>query len=317
MSKTKKISGEVLSRLLYTLQRIDIEDIDSTSQINEILTAELNKVENVFCDIEIDEGSVNNTFEYTRLSCFDDASYSKLDVMLPWTSYLDFNNGHSMGTPWSSRKRAKAQPFPDSLIVKLNERIPLHDLSILEVGCYEGHHSASMAMYSNDVWAIDGRIENVIKTLVRTWVCNCEDRVKTNLVDLEKYNLQSAMRNFGRIEPFDLIYHRVVLYHLSHPVQHLKECATICQSYLYLHTQIASNDAVNMDITVDNSIYRVYQYKEPKVSVSPFSGITSHAYWLTQESLIQALEKVGFRNIETLDVKEERNGPRIELIASK
>jgi len=296
MSNKKKISGEVLSRLLSTLQYIDAEGIDGISQINEILIAELGKVENIFCDIELDENSSINSTEYPRISCFDDASYSKLDVMLPWTSYLDFHNGHTMGTPWSSRKRGKAQPFPDSLIVKLNERIPLHDLSILEVGCYEGHHSASLALYSNDVWAIDGRIENVIKTLVRTWVSNCEDRVKTNLVDLEKYNLQSAMRILGRVEPFDLIYHRGVLYHLSHPVQHLKECANISKRYIYLHTQIANNEAANMDIIVDDSKYRVFQYKEPKVSVSPFSGITTHAYWLTQDSLLNALDKLGFAN---------------------
>lgn len=314
--KRKKISGEVLARILTSLQHINTKPLQEDQVVTE-LTNEFDKVENIFCDIEPDKNVSNETYKYKRLACFDDNSFAKLDVMLPWSSYYFVDGKHSIGTPWSSRKRAGAQPFPDPTVENLNRILPLKGLSILEVGCYEGHHTVSLALHSSDVWAIDGRIENVIKTLVRSWLNNCERNVNVNLLDLETNDLAEAFSKFGRSAPFDLIHHRGVLYHLSHPIYHLKQCASICNKYLYLHTQIVAEESANKDIVIDGSCYRVFEYKEPKVDVSPYSGITKYAYWLTQDSLLKALSDVGFSHIDVINLKNERNGPRIELLASK
>jgi 2-polyprenyl-3-methyl-5-hydroxy-6-metoxy-1,4-benzoquinol methylase len=312
----RKISGEILARILAKLQNINATYIQDY-QIEKAISEEFEKVESIFCDIVPREKVAVGKYDYKRVACFDDDSFSKLDVMLPWSSYFYVDDVHSIGTPWSSRKRAEAQPFPDPTVAKLNTILPLKGLSILEVGCYEGHHTASLALHSNDVWAIDGRIENVIKTLVRTWLSNCERNVTINLVDLETNNLSVALAQLGRTKPFDLIHHRGVLYHLSHPILHLRQCATICDKHLYLHTQIASDENANRDITIDGISYRIFEYKEPKIDVSPFSGITNYAYWLTKDSLLKALSDVGFTHVKIINLKNERNGPRIELLASK
>ncbi|GAB3476892.1 class I SAM-dependent methyltransferase [Polaromonas eurypsychrophila] len=312
----RKISGDVLARIFNKLHHINMGDIQF-DKIGIALSEEIDKAENVSCDIDPDKKAFSGNSNYGRVACFDESSFSKLDVMLPWSSYFYADAVHSIGTPWSSRKRAGAQPFPDPTVENLNKIIPLKNLSILEVGCYEGHHTASLALHSNDVWAIDGRIENVIKTLVRTWLSNCERNVNVNLVDLETNNLVDAFAKLGRTSPFDLIHHRGVLYHLSHPLSHLRQCANICAKHLYLHTQIASEERANKDVTVDGISYRVLEYKEPKVDVSPYSGITNYAYWLTQDSLMKALSDVGFTHVKIISLKDERNGPRIELLASK
>ena len=312
----RKISGEVLARIFNKLHHINLGNIQ-LDNIGMALSEEIDKAENVYCDIDPDKNAISGNSNHGRLACFDESSFSKLDVMLPWSSYFYTDDVHSIGTPWSSRKRAGAQPFPDPTVEKLNKIISLKNLSILEVGCYEGHHTTSLALHSNDVWAIDGRIENVIKTLVRTWLSNCERNVNVNLVDLETNNLVDALAKLGRTSPFDLIHHRGVLYHLSHPLSHLRQCANICTKHLYLHTQIASEDSANKDVTVDGIAYRVLEYKEPKVDVSPYAGITNYAYWLTQDSLMKALSDVGFTDVKIIKLKDERNGTRIQLLASK
>jgi len=315
-SSKQKISGEVLARILSSMHRINRGNIQAEAA-GRILSDEIDMVESIFCDIDPEKNVAYGKEVYKRVACFEEDSFSKLDVMLPWSSYFYIDAVRSIGTPWSRKKRAGTQPFPDPTVERLNKLIPLKNFSVLEVGCYEGHHTASLALHSGDIWAIDGRIENVIKTLVRVWLSDCERNVNVNLIDLEKNNLIDALAKLGRATPFDLIHHRGVLYHLSHPILHLRECAAICNIHLYLHTQIASAGSANTEIEIDGLSYPAFKYKEPKVDFSPYSGITSYAYWLTQDSLLKALSDVGFIDVKIINLKDERNGLRIELLASK
>jgi tRNA (mo5U34)-methyltransferase len=214
-------------------------------------------------------------------------------------------------------KRAQAHGLPDKGVVRLNDLVPLRDLSVLEVGCYEGHHTASLAHYARDVWAFDARIENVLKTLVRLWVLGLERSAVVNLVDIEGDPVKEQLARLGRAEPFDLIHHRGVLYHLSKPIEHLADMASLCSRYIYLHTHVAKKQQVNTTHRSELGDFEVFSYKEPKRSTSPFSGMTEGAIWLTREGVFRALRRLHFDDIQVLDEREERHGLRIELIASR
>ena len=58
--------------------------------------------------------------------------------------------------------------MPDRRIVLMNEQFDLADKHVLEVGCFEGIHTVSLAMLARKVTALDARMENVVKTIVRS-----------------------------------------------------------------------------------------------------------------------------------------------------
>jgi len=311
----KKLSGEFLSRLLLILQNANQNELAEEELISMFRSAV--QTGNLYSNIEYNLKQEKGDDAHRRLGLLDTLSLDKLNLMLPWTSYSEFAKEKILGTPWSVNKRNSAQPFPDKLVEQFNKKVPLQNLSVLEVGCYEGHHTISLAKHASEVWAIDGRIENVIKTLVRVWGAGFEQNVTVNFLNLECNSLKEQMKALGREKSFDVVHHRGVLYHLSDPIKHIFDCASICKKQLYLNTQIAYNENAKESYTENGQTYQIFKYKEPKVAFSPFSGITNYAMWLTRESLLALLKNAGFSSIEIVSEIEERNGPRIELIASK
>jgi 2-polyprenyl-3-methyl-5-hydroxy-6-metoxy-1,4-benzoquinol methylase len=310
----KKLSGEFLSRILWTLQQANSKEL-TRDDILASLTAAFD-VKDLYVDIP-ESKQLGSVALAKRLATFDKVNLERLDAMLPWSSFNELPGKRTLGSAWSSQKRHTSAPFPDPLVVKLNQRMPLKGLKILELGCFEGHHSVSLARHAYEVWAIDGRIENVIKTLVRIWMAEMERIVAVNFLDLEQGTLKQQLELLGRKEGFDLVHHRGVLYHLSNPVSHLAQCAEISNKHIYLHTQIATPEQAKDKLIFKSKEYAVYRYREPKVQFAPFAGITTHAHWMTEVSLLELLRDLGFKHIDIIANVVERNGLRIELIASK
>ncbi|HEV7913741.1 MAG TPA: methyltransferase domain-containing protein [Albitalea sp.] len=252
-----------------------------------------------------------------RLATFDSTNLEKLNAMLPWSSYGHVGGERVLGSAWSARKRSQPEAFPDALVERLAERLPLVGKDVLEMGCFEGHHSITLARHARTVWAIDGRVENVVKTLVRVWVAGCSDKVEVNLLDLEVGTLRQQLESLGRQAPFDVVHHRGVLYHLSDPVGHLVQCAEVCTGSIYIHSQLAHDEQATEALRWGDRSYAAYRYKEPKVAFAPFSGITPHAHWMTESSLSTLLKDLGFGSIDIMNRIDERNGRRVELIASR
>jgi tRNA (mo5U34)-methyltransferase len=148
-------------------------------------------------------------------------------------------------------------------------------------------------------------------------MAGAESKITCNVLDLEKGSLKAQLAALGRMQPFDVVHHRGVLYHLSDPVGNLAQCAEVCTSHLYLHTQIARDEQADAQTKRGSASYDVYRYKEPKTHYAPFAGITEYAQWLTEASLRRLLGDIGFTRIDVLRLLEERNGLRIELIASR
>jgi tRNA (mo5U34)-methyltransferase len=310
------LSGETLSLIADSLQRLNSGELDAAA-CGQLITSALARHE-AFVDLSPAPAGGKSRVSAAREQALDAAALARLNTLLPWTSFNALAGGRRLGSAWSASKRSQAQPLPDTSLAGLNTRIPLRGLSVLEAGCYEGHHTVSLAHYGAEVWAFDARIENVIKTLVKLWAFGLERSTVVNLIDIEGAPVREQLARLGRNAPFDLVHHRGVLYHLTKPVEHLVDVASLCSRHVYLHTHVAKEDQVNETHKSELGEFPVFVFSEPgERSFAPFAGMTSKAVWLTRDSLMRILKDLGLPEIQVLSEREERHGLRIELIASR
>src|SRR5262245_17362041 len=96
-----------------------------------------------------------------------DEELEELNALLPWKSFVADGIGRRFGQRSSPTKRGSPAGVPDRRIVMLNERFDLANLTVLEIGCFEGVHTTGLALFAKHVKACDSRIANVVKTAVR------------------------------------------------------------------------------------------------------------------------------------------------------
>lgn len=246
----------------------------------------------------------------------DDLSY--LNVLLPWSSYNSVGKRVPLGGAYLSEKRSSPHKIPDSHIAVLSKYLNISNFAVLEVGCFEGHYTASLANSCKSVNAVDSRIENVIKTLVRLWALNLGKNVTLDVVDLDRAPLTDFYRSqTADLKGFDLIHHRGVLYHLEDPCRHLAELASLGMTHIYLHTQYASTSQTLSPYKSALGTFDAFFYREKNIEFAPFAGMRKHAIWLQRNDIINVFKQLGMAKIEVLSDIEERNGSRIELIASR
>ena len=178
---------------------------------------------------------------------------------------------------------------------------------MLELGCFEGNHTVALAGFGAKVIAVDARIENVCKTLVRCGLMG--QAVTAFCIDLE-HGLARRKQISANIA-----HHVGVLYHLTDPVGHLSELAGIIDEHIWLDTHIAA-DHWPLKKYPDAEQYSYFHYREPG-RADPFAGTRDHAKWLPLGDLKRLLAQCGFTQCEVIEQREERNGPRVLLFASK
>jgi tRNA (mo5U34)-methyltransferase len=196
--------------------------------------------------------------------------------------------------------------MPDPRIVALNAKCQLRGRRVLELGCFEGIHTAALCALGASVTAIDARIENVVKTIVRcamfghaptVFVCDLEDAVQCSL-----------------LPEVDVLHHVGVLYHLTDPVGHLRLVAPLVGHAIMLDTHFAADPDVNAVYESNGVAYRFRRHVEggrPEV----FSGMRDHAKWLRLDDIVGLLTQLGFDDVEIVDRQNMRNGPRVLLHA--
>lgn len=237
-----------------------------------------------------------------------DEDLALLNAMLPWACFVVDSRGRRFGKPTSLTKRNIPQVVPDRRIVALNERIPLKDLTVLEIGCFEGVHTAGLAQFAKHVKACDSRIENVVKTIVR---CGMFQILPSVFVwDVEQQ--QPPGQDIG----CDLLHHVGVLYHLHDPVAHLKAMLPKVSRAVMLDTHYAKPEHTNAGYVVDGKRYRYKHFREGG-RAEPFSGMYEAAKWLLLEDVIGLLKEAGFSKVDVLEDRDERNGPRILILAER
>jgi 2-polyprenyl-3-methyl-5-hydroxy-6-metoxy-1,4-benzoquinol methylase len=236
----------------------------------------------------------------------NDSDLIEVNKLLDWNCYIIDSKGRRFGNIAWSGKRTEAQVIPDYRHKILNDRINLSSKHVLEIGCFEGIHTISLCELSAKVTAIDSRMENIFKTIIRSAMFDHHPTVFKS--DVENWQNQF---DFLRA---DVCHHIGVLYHLKDPVRHLLDLGQIIKEGVLLDTHYANEDEATQSYEVEGQKYQFKPYGEGK---DVFSGMYDHAKWLTLETLKKVLASTGFPHIEVIETREERNGPRVLLLAKK
>lgn len=258
-------------------------------------------IKSISCD---EEGRI-----YTHyIEHISDDDLACINNMLPWRCFTLDSKGRRLGQSASEKKRNTPQRIPDRRIVELNKRIPLDGLDVLEIGCFEGIHTIALAQTGARVIAVDSRIENVLKTIVRTYCFGINSIVFKCDVELES--------DRELLPEVDVVHHVGVLYHLVDPVSHLKFILGKTRNAVMLDTHYALDNEANNKYEVDGIYYHYKYYKEGGRG-DAFSGMYDHAKWLTLDSISGLLAEQGFGNIDIAELRDERNGARALIYAQR
>jgi len=254
------------------------------------------------------KGYKDNRYETKFVDSLDDDDLSRLNALLPWHAFTVDAHGRRFGSTAWEGKRDRPETIPDRRVLLLHERICLSDQHVLEIGCFEGIHTIALSDYAQKVTAIDARIENVVKTIVRCAMFGHHPTVF-------KYNVEDRPLKVELLQ-CDVAFHVGVLYHLKDPVEHLLDLASVTKKAVLLDTHYALDDEATEQYEVRGTVFRYKKYREGGCA-DPFSEVYDHAKWLRLDDIITLLRQVGLGNIDVVETREERNGPRVLLIATK
>jgi len=237
-----------------------------------------------------------------------DAQLAELNGLLPWRAFTVDRHGRRFGGVAWKGKREQPQAMPDRRIRLMHERFGLADRSVLEMGCFEGIHTVGLEGYGARVTAVDGRVENVVKTIVRAACYGYAPRVFV-------YDVEQVPARVDLLRA-DFLHHVGVLYHLRDPVRHLLEIGRYIASGVMLDTHYAADGRGTSSYEVDGVAYRYQPYRELG-HADPFSGLYAESRWLPLETIVALLRQAGFDRVDVAQRREERNGPRALVFASR
>jgi 2-polyprenyl-3-methyl-5-hydroxy-6-metoxy-1,4-benzoquinol methylase len=316
----KCLSGYILAKISHQLAEVNA----GTLSLQEFAAQAASWAADERSLIDLQDALVNkltisaDIHENGPIKYLSPADLSYLNVLLPWSSYNAVGKSVPLGSAYLSNKRSSPHSIPDGHVTAISKFLDISRCTVLEVGCFEGHYTAALANSCKSVNAIDSRVENVIKTLVRLWALNLGGNVTLDVVDLDGTALADFYRSKGIASGgFDLIHHRGVLYHLADPCRHLADLATLGMAHLYIHTQYANTSQKLSPYQSAFGTFDAFFYREKNIEFAPFAGMRKDAIWLQKKDLLNVLRDLGMGKIEILSDVEERNGSRIELIASR
>jgi 2-polyprenyl-3-methyl-5-hydroxy-6-metoxy-1,4-benzoquinol methylase len=237
-----------------------------------------------------------------------DEELRELNALLPWKCFVADSHGRRFGLPASATKRNAPSVIPDHRIVALDKRFGLSDLTVLEIGCFEGVHTVALAGFAKHVKGCDSRIVNVAKTAVRCAMFQVP--VTLFVWDVEKPIPASQDASC------DILHHVGVLYHLVDPVSHLRMIAPHVRRAIMLDTHYAVPEKATQSYAIGGRSYSFFSFREGGLA-DPFSGMYPTARWLTLADLIGLLKELGFTTVDLVNDRLERNGPRCLIVAER
>jgi hypothetical protein len=83
-----------------------------------------------------------------------------------------------------------------------------------------------------------------------------------------------------------------------------------------LDTHYAADGESRLSYEVQGKGYRYKPYRELGHQ-DAFSGLYPHSKWLPLDAIVALLQETGFRRVEVVEARQERNGPRVLLFASR
>lgn len=259
------------------------------------------------------KGYEHNKLKTPFIDILKDHELQELNNLLHWRCFTIDSHGRRFGNQAWSGKRTEPQIIPDRRLSILHKHFDLSNKHVLEIGCFEGIHTIGLCQYASKVTAIDSRIENVIKTIVRCACFGYSPRVFKYDVEAD-YDIETFTDT--SILSVDVIHHVGVLYHLRDPISHLKSLGDYASLGLMLDTHYVQEQNANNQYTINGITYRCKEYNEGG-HAEVFSGMYTFSRWLCLSDIVIILRDIGFKTIEILEKRQERNGPRVLLIAKR
>jgi hypothetical protein len=243
------------------------------------------------------------------IDCLTDEELQELNNILRWNCFVVDSHGRRFGNQARSDKRNIPQIIPDRRIVLMNDYFNLSDKHVLEIGCFEGIHTIGLSQYAKSVTAFDSRIENMVKTIVRCSLFGMQPTIfKFNIEEQKLLN-----QNLDLLSA-DVMHHVGVLYHLIDPVQHLFDLKKYIRFGLMLDTHYALEKEANNKYEVNGKTYAYKKYREGGYA-DVFSGMYESSKWLKLDDIVSILKEVGFDQVDIIEDRNERNGPRVLILA--
>lgn len=239
----------------------------------------------------------------------------RLSVLLPWSASSKCSH-FILGGRYNSNKRVSVASIPDATVNKLHQIIDFNQKVVIESGCFEAIHSVSMAMLGAKVYGFDVRIENVLKSMIRAWAYGQSAATCFDLLNIEDTSVSDFYSAAYPNLDIDVFHCRGVLYHLRKPYIYCSQIAALNPTFIYFHTQVASDDQADELIETPHGAYNFFNYKE-KGRVAPFAGVEDCAKWFTVSSLKSFMAELGFGQVVFERLKEERNGLRFEVLLTR
>ena len=211
--------------------------------------------------------------------------------------------------PWCTRQELPHDgeflgdgPIVDALdyrVQMLAERVELRDKRVLEVGSCDGCCTVGLCVLNARVVAIDARLPNALKTLAKVSLSGF-------VAEVYCFHAEQA----EQLGEFDAVFHCGVLYHLERPVDHLLMLGRVSDTVLLdTHTAKPNEELIAIDG------YQGHWWQE---AADLWSGMQSRSFWLTEESLRQAVKEAGFSSMETLrTIDDNPCGPRAIYLLRK
>jgi hypothetical protein len=242
------------------------------------------------------------------LDSLPDAQLEELNGVLPWNSFVVDGRGRRFGNvPWHGKGRA-AEKVPNKRTRRMHEAFDLRGHSVLEIGCFEGAHTLGLCQLGAHVTAIDSRVENVVKTIVRTACFDQHPRVF--VCDVERRPLPEAQLRA------EFCHHVGVFYHLADPVTHLFDLGRLISRGLMLDTHYAvdADAAERYEVGGESFAYRRYGefgYDDA------WSGMFDHSKWLTLDTILDLLRRAGFDRQVSVATRVGSQGPRALILVER
>lgn len=251
-------------------------------------------------------GFASGSTSAAPVDLLDAADLAAVNRLLPWHCFTVDGHGRRVGDAAWKGKRADPQTLSDPRVERLDALLPLGNRSVLEVGCFEGVHTIALSRRAGRVVAIDARVENVVKTIVR---CSFYGYHPTVL----KCDVESRPLPFDLLR-CDVVFHVGVLYHLADPVRHLVDLTALAGEAIFLDTHVAAAGEATEEYTSCGRTVRFTRREEWGMR-DPFSGTGAHSRWLLADDIVELLRDGGFGTVDLLEERQERNGTRIAVLA--
>jgi 2-polyprenyl-3-methyl-5-hydroxy-6-metoxy-1,4-benzoquinol methylase len=233
---------------------------------------------------------------------------AELNRLLKWNCFTVDARGRRLGDRARAGKREEPQQIPDYRTPLLDQAFRLIDKHVLEIGCFEGVHTIGLCDRAREVTAIDSRIENIAKTILRCYLYG-------HSPDIRRCDVERA-DEISDLPEVDVVHHVGVLYHLVDPVAHLQRLNPKVRLGLLLDTHVATPEQATDTLVSGGREFRCRRFAEGGVG-EVFSGMHAHASWLTLEALMALLKGLGFARCEVVEQRAERNGPRVLIMAHR